>query len=158
MDVCCRVLRTFQTKEAAIAKLFAKHIKLREAVEYVKKTRYFTSSSLSTLEVLLLTFQGWDLGLVLLLVSSTFSKQVCCTSFILLQHDNFLWVTVLISVGALSLSDLEQVVVDCSHIDQKKRGIFDMRETLQPLMALLNKSELKSRYGNGSGKVRLLLY
>lgn len=49
-------------------------------------------------------------------------------------------------------------MVDCSHIDQKKRGIFDMRETQQPLMALLNQSELKNRYGSGSGKVRLLLY
>ena len=64
----------------------------------------------------------------------------------------------LISAGALHSSGLERVVVDCSHIDQKKRGIFDMRETHQPLMALLNRSELKSRYGNGSGKVRLLLY
>ncbi len=26
-----------------VAKLFAKHIKLREAVDYVKKTRYFSS-------------------------------------------------------------------------------------------------------------------
>lgn len=111
-----RALRTFQTKEAAIAKLFAKHIKLREAVEYVKKTRI-----------------GFGVG--------TPSRIID-----------------LLETGALSLSDLEQVVVDCSHIDQKKRGIFDMRETLQPLMALLNKSELKSRYGNGSGKVRLLLY
>ena len=33
-----------------------------------------------------------------------------------------------------------------------------MRETLEPLMALLNQSDLKPRYGNGSGKVRLLLY
>ncbi len=64
----------------------------------------------------------------------------------------------LISVGALSSSSLEQVVVDCSHIDQKKRGILDIRETQQPLMALLNRSELKSRYGSGGGKVRLLLY
>ena len=64
----------------------------------------------------------------------------------------------LISVGALSSTNLELVVVDCSHIDQKKRGILDMRQTQQPLMALLNQPGLKSRYGNGSGKVRLLLY
>ena len=64
----------------------------------------------------------------------------------------------LTSVGALSLAHLEQVVVDCSHIDQKKRGILDMHQIQQPLMALLNQPELKSRYGNGSGKVRLLLY
>ena len=34
-----RALRQFQTKEAKIAKLFAKHIKLKEAIEEVKRTR-----------------------------------------------------------------------------------------------------------------------
>lgn len=34
-----RALRKFQTKEAFVAKLFAKHIKLKEAIETVKKTR-----------------------------------------------------------------------------------------------------------------------
>lgn len=34
-----RALRTFQTKDAAVAKLFAKHIKLKDAINYVKKTR-----------------------------------------------------------------------------------------------------------------------
>lgn len=64
----------------------------------------------------------------------------------------------LISLGALSSSGLERVVIDCSHIDKKSRGIFDMRETQRPLMALLNRSELKSRYGDGGGKIRLFLY
>lgn len=35
-----RVLRVFQTENATVAKLFAKHIKLKDAIEYVKKTRY----------------------------------------------------------------------------------------------------------------------
>ena len=34
-----RALRQFQTKESMVAKLFAKHIKLKEAVETAKKTR-----------------------------------------------------------------------------------------------------------------------
>lgn len=34
-----RALRRFQTKDALVAKLFAKHIKLNEAVESVKKSR-----------------------------------------------------------------------------------------------------------------------
>lgn len=34
-----RSLRKYQTKEALVAKLFAKHIKLKEAVETVKKSR-----------------------------------------------------------------------------------------------------------------------
>ena len=35
-----RALRTFRTDESAIAKLFAKHLKLRETIEYVKKTSF----------------------------------------------------------------------------------------------------------------------
>lgn len=34
-----RALRKFQTKDALVAKLFAKHIKLKEAVEMVKNSR-----------------------------------------------------------------------------------------------------------------------
>jgi len=34
-----RALRTFQTDESVVAKLFAKHIKLSEAVKYVRRTR-----------------------------------------------------------------------------------------------------------------------
>lgn len=37
--VFTRALRTFQTNEAMVAKLFAKHIKLKNAIEFVKKTR-----------------------------------------------------------------------------------------------------------------------
>lgn len=65
---------------------------------------------------------------------------------------------VLTDSGALSTSGLERVIVDGSHIDQKKRGIFDMRETQQPLMHLLNRSELKDRYGKVSGAVDLVVY
>ena len=35
-----RALRTFKTDQSAIAKLFAKHLKLKETVEYVKKTAF----------------------------------------------------------------------------------------------------------------------
>lgn len=68
------------------------------------------------------------------------------------------WAMTLIRLGALSVTKLEQVLIDASHIDQKKRGIFDMRETIQPLMQLLNRPELKSRYGSASGAVQLILY
>jgi len=53
--------------------------------------------------------------------------------------------------GALLSENLERILVDFSHIDQKKRGILDMKETQQPLMRLLNRGELKSRYGGGQG-------
>lgn len=60
--------------------------------------------------------------------------------------------------GALMSSKLERVVIDSSHIDQKKRGIFDMRETQQPLILLLNRPEWKNRYGGSGGNLEVLMY
>ena len=40
LKVSIRSLRKFQSQDSAVAKLFAKHIKLPEAVVYVKRTRY----------------------------------------------------------------------------------------------------------------------
>jgi protein CMS1 len=37
-------------------------------------------------------------------------------------------------------------VIDASHIDQKKRGIFDMKEVFFPLLQLLSRPEFKDRY------------
>ncbi|KAL1835463.1 hypothetical protein VTJ49DRAFT_6672 [Mycothermus thermophilus] len=51
----------------------------------------------------------------------------------------------LIENDALSLENLKRVVVDASHIDQKKRGIADMRETMMPLARLLCMRDLKER-------------
>ena len=60
--------------------------------------------------------------------------------------------------GALSLKALKRIVVDCSHIDQKKRGILDMRETQGPLIQFLNRSELRDRYGDAESNVQLIFY
>lgn len=38
-----RALRAFQTKEAIVGKLFAKHIKLEEAKQFLERARYDTS-------------------------------------------------------------------------------------------------------------------
>lgn len=35
-----RALRAFQTKEAIVGKLFAKHIKLEEAKQFLERARY----------------------------------------------------------------------------------------------------------------------
>ena len=60
--------------------------------------------------------------------------------------------------GALTLEKLERIVIDSSHIDLKKRGILDMKETQQPLMNFLNRFELKGRYGAASEGIDLLFY
>ncbi|KAL2180874.1 U3-containing 90S pre-ribosomal complex subunit-domain containing protein [Thermothelomyces heterothallicus CBS 202.75] len=66
----------------------------------------------------------------------------------------------LIENGALSIKDLKRIVVDASHIDQKKRGIADMRETMLPLAKLLCRKDLKERYEDDdtSKHVDLLFY
>jgi protein CMS1 len=38
-DDFARVMRKFQTKDATVAKLFAKHIKLKDSVAFLKSTR-----------------------------------------------------------------------------------------------------------------------
>ncbi|KAL8641536.1 MAG: hypothetical protein Q9226_008620, partial [Calogaya cf. arnoldii] len=99
-----RVLRKFQSKEATVAKLFAKHIKVKDAIDFVKKTRI-------------------NIGI------GTPTRIID-----------------LLKERALRLEDLERVIIDTSFLDRKKRSIFDMKETQQPLMQLLNMEELKPRY------------
>lgn len=48
--------------------------------------------------------------------------------------------------------------MDASHIDLKKRGILDMKETQQPLMMLLNRADLKDRYDREKGGIGLMFY
>lgn len=47
----------------------------------------------------------------------------------------------LLDQDALSTKNLERVVVDVSYIDQKKRGILDMKELHEPLLRLLLRKE-----------------
>jgi U3-containing 90S pre-ribosomal complex subunit len=68
------------------------------------------------------------------------------------------FVLILCVAGVLSLEKLQRLVVDCSHIDQKKRGILDMRELQIPLMELLNRQGLKERYTAPEDKVDLMFY
>lgn len=62
------------------------------------------------------------------------------------------------SLGALACESLQRVVIDCSFLDQKQRSIFDLRETQQPLMQLLNRKELKDRYSGSHVPVKLIFY
>lgn len=64
----------------------------------------------------------------------------------------------LIDNGALSLDLLEQIVVDASHIDQKKRGVLDMKDTMIPLATFLARKEFKDRYADEERPLSLLFY
>lgn len=59
---------------------------------------------------------------------------------------------------ALSLENLRRIVVDASHIDQKKRGILDMRETMMPLARLLSRAELKEKYTDTDHHIDLIFF
>ena len=111
-----RALRKFETKDSKVAKLFAKHIKLKEAIEAAKKTK-----------------MGIGVGTPQRVMD-------------------------LLEDGALKVKGLERIVVDASHIDQKKRGVLDMKEIQVPLVQLLGREELRKRYGKGEGKVELLFF
>ncbi|GAB1211240.1 hypothetical protein ATERTT37_000353 [Aspergillus terreus] len=111
-----RALRSFQTKESIIGKLFAKHIKLEEAKQFLERAR-----------------TGIGAG--------TPAR-----------------ISDLIDAGSLKLDDLQRIVIDGSYVDQKQRGIFDMKETHFPLLQLLTRSEFKERYGAKEKKIQILVF
>ncbi|OAL05701.1 hypothetical protein IQ06DRAFT_265975 [Phaeosphaeriaceae sp. SRC1lsM3a] len=95
----CRSLKAGLPKEgvkdANVAKLFAKHMKLVEQVAHLKKNRI-------------------DIGV------GTPDRLAA-----------------LLEEKALSTANLKQVVIDVSYIDQKKRGILDMKELHESLIKFL---------------------
>ncbi|PYH44955.1 uncharacterized protein BP01DRAFT_341760 [Aspergillus saccharolyticus JOP 1030-1] len=111
-----RALRSFQNKESIVGKLFAKHIKLEEAKQFLERAR-----------------MGIGAG--------TPAR-----------------ISDLIDSGSLKLGELERIVIDGSYVDQKQRGIFDMKETHLPLLQLLTRSELKDRYGAAQKGIKILVF
>lgn len=112
-----RSLRLYQSPDSAVAKLFAKHIKMPEAIEYVKRTRYVHSLGLAHLMRLRI---GIGIGTPQRLLD-------------LLEKD------------VLKTKNLRRIVIDGSHLDQKKRSVFDMKELLDPLIKLLSTRPIKDR-------------
>ncbi|KAH8661897.1 U3-containing 90S pre-ribosomal complex subunit-domain containing protein [Xylariales sp. PMI_506] len=111
-----RAVRKYQSKDNAIAKLFAKHIKIDESIKFLQSHR-----------------TGLAVGTPTRL------------------ND-------LIDNGSLSLDKLEHIIVDASHIDQKKRGILDMKEITMPLARWLSRKEFKERYTVDDKPIRLIFY
>lgn len=61
-------------------------------------------------------------------------------------------------IGDLKLNELQRIVIDGSHIDQKQRGIFDMKDTHFPLLKLLTRPELRERYAAKKNKTQILIF
>ncbi|PFH59607.1 hypothetical protein XA68_12094 [Ophiocordyceps unilateralis] len=111
-----RAVRSFASRECAVAKLFAKHFKVQEQVEFLRSK-----------------VTGIGVGTPARLAE-------------------------LIDNGALSVDGLRRLVVDASHIDQKKRGVTDMKDTAIPLARFLARQEFRDRYGDGEKSLALLFY
>ncbi|KAJ5632918.1 Protein CMS1 [Penicillium lividum] len=111
-----RALRSFQTRESIVGKLFAKHIKLDEAKQFLQRAQ-----------------MGIGIG--------TPTR-----------------VADLVESGDLKLNELQRIVIDGSHIDQKQRGIFDMKDTHFPLLKLLTRPELRERYAAKKNKTQILIF
>ncbi|KAI1766787.1 U3-containing 90S pre-ribosomal complex subunit-domain containing protein [Hypoxylon sp. FL1150] len=111
-----RSVRKYQSKNNTIAKLFAKHIKVKESVELLEKSR-----------------TGIAVGTPVRLYD-------------------------LVENSALNLDNLERLVIDASHIDQKKRGIMDMKDTMLPLARWLARPEFKERYTDNEKPLQLLFF
>jgi protein CMS1 len=62
------------------------------------------------------------------------------------------------TAGALSVDSLKRIVIDASHIDQKKRGVLDMKETMMPLAKWLSRKEFKDRFTDPDNQVELMFY
>ena len=60
--------------------------------------------------------------------------------------------------GALSVEHLKRIVVDASYIDQKKRGVLDMKDTMMPLSKWLTRKEFKDRYVDDEKHLDLLFF
>lgn len=60
--------------------------------------------------------------------------------------------------GALSVEHLKRIVVDASYIDQKKRGVLDMKDTMMPLAKWLTRKEFRDRYLDDEKHIDLLFF
>ncbi|KAK1452701.1 hypothetical protein CCUS01_10742 [Colletotrichum cuscutae] len=139
-----RAVRKFQGKESTVSKLFAKHMKVDEQVQFLQKTR--TGIAVGTPARLMELVDNGDHN----------TRDTENTHRIYMaqktQQTNFA------NPGALKLDKLQRLVVDASHIDQKKRGIMDMKDTMLPLARWLSRKEFKERYGDEQKPLDLIFY
>lgn len=116
---------------------FAKHMKIEEQISMLGKSR-----------------TGIGVGTPARLMDLMENGEIYFVSRTLLR----LIVTDIFHPGALSIAHLKRIVVDASHVDQKKRGVMDMKDTMIPLARLLSRKELMDRYGSEEAPLDLIFY
>src|SRR5690606_37885419 len=116
---------------------FAKHMKIEEQINMLGKSR--TGIGVGTPARLMDLMENGETSLL---------KMACLGPTLLTEFH----------AGALSIAHLKRIVVDASHVDQKKRGVMDMKDTMIPLARLLSKKELMERYGSEESPLDLIFY
>ena len=58
----------------------------------------------------------------------------------------------------MSSAKLESIIVDVSHIDQKKRGILDMKDLYAALVDLLIRDEFRISPSVWNNRIKVLFY
>ncbi|OHW97842.1 DEAD-like helicases superfamily protein [Colletotrichum incanum] len=140
-----RAVRKFQSKKSTVSKLgpqFAKHMKVDEQVKFLQNTR--TGIAVGTPARLM---ELADNG-----------EYHCPLSLYYERHFEPSEERLTDGKGALSLEKLQRIVVDASHIDQKKRGVMDMKDTMLPLARWLTRQEFQERYVDDKKHLDLLFY
>jgi protein CMS1 len=64
----------------------------------------------------------------------------------------------LLDKDVMKIKDLKRIVIDGSHLDQKKRSIFDMKELLDPLVRLLSTQPISDRLDAEDRRTRVLVF
>jgi protein CMS1 len=64
----------------------------------------------------------------------------------------------LLEKDSIKTDNLKRIVIDGSHLDQKKRSIFDMKELLDPLIKLFSTEAIKSRNSMEVQHTRVLVF
>lgn len=64
----------------------------------------------------------------------------------------------LLEKDVMKPKDLKRIVIDGSHLDQKKRSIFDMKELLDPLVKLLSTPSIKDRLDDNDNRTNVLVF
>ena len=124
---------------------------MSEAISFVQKTRYGPGSTHETRCPDKTPGSTWVLepppGY------QTYSLQVCLFLSSIAMGD-----TDGRGVGALKADSLQQIVIDCSYIDQKKRSILNMKETHTSMIELLNMKQLKERWVAGKQQLKIIFF
>ncbi|KAI9795474.1 MAG: hypothetical protein M1833_007004 [Piccolia ochrophora] len=152
-----RALRKYHSKGTVVAKLFAKHIKLQDAAQFVKFAPlvYHVPTCAANKHDNNVSRIGIGVGTPSRL-NDLVESSMSTSHLLRLKVIYLYWLNLI--AEALSLDALKRIIIDSSHMDVKSRSIFDIKDVYLPLITFLNRSGLKNRYGSTQDRVDILFY